>query len=106
MVSFPRLRIGLWDPFQMAELHGLQMGVILSTYVRPGMILQVLLDAFFSLSPYTNFSLTHTHRKPPHDFFGGEQLSHENEQTGHLLSMKYWLFYRDPGSDSTNMTGD
>ena len=25
------LRIGLWDPFQMAELHGLYMGVILTT---------------------------------------------------------------------------
>ena len=24
---FPPLRIGLWDPFQMAELHGLWMGV-------------------------------------------------------------------------------
>ena len=26
------LRIGVWDPFQMAELHGLYMGVILTTY--------------------------------------------------------------------------
>ena len=26
------LRIGLWDPLQMAELHGLYMGVILTTY--------------------------------------------------------------------------
>ena len=24
--------LGLWDPFQMAELHGLWMGVILTTY--------------------------------------------------------------------------
>ena len=38
---FSHLRIGLWDPFQMAELHGLYMGVILTSYVRPGMILQV-----------------------------------------------------------------
>ena len=24
--------MGLWDPFQMAELHGLQISVILTTY--------------------------------------------------------------------------
>ena len=32
MVIVSPLRIGLWDPFQMAELHGLKMGVILITY--------------------------------------------------------------------------
>ena len=31
MVIVSPLRIGLWDPFQMAELHGLYMGVILTT---------------------------------------------------------------------------
>ena len=42
MVIVSPLRIGLWDPFQMAELHGgNKWGVILTTYVRPGMILQV-----------------------------------------------------------------
>ena len=32
MVSCCPLRIGLWDPFQMAKIHGLYMGVILTTY--------------------------------------------------------------------------
>ena len=41
MVSFRPLRIGLWDPFQMASFWLAQMGVILTTYVRPGMILPV-----------------------------------------------------------------
>jgi len=31
MASFSPLRIGLRDPFQMAELHGLHMGVFLAT---------------------------------------------------------------------------
>jgi len=26
--------LGLWDPFQMAELHGLEIGVILTTYIH------------------------------------------------------------------------
>ena len=41
MVSFPPLSIGLRDPFQMAELHGLLMRVILTIEPSRGMILQV-----------------------------------------------------------------
>ena len=32
MVIVKPRRMGLWDPFQMAELHGLWMGVVLTTY--------------------------------------------------------------------------
>ena len=32
--------LGLWDPFQMAEIHGFFYRVILTTYLN-GMILQV-----------------------------------------------------------------
>ena len=38
---FCPLRIGLWDPFQIAELHGLYMGVESKPLTSTGMILQV-----------------------------------------------------------------
>ena len=40
MMIVSPLRIGLWFPFQMAYLNGLQMGVILITYNSEKMILQ------------------------------------------------------------------
>ena len=46
----PKDRVGL-DPFQMGELHGLEMGVILTTESSPGMILQVGKPHFRHLAP-------------------------------------------------------
>ena len=34
MVIVSPLRIGLWDPFQRADIYGLYMGVILATYIH------------------------------------------------------------------------
>ena len=42
---------GTTFPFQMAERFGFKMRVILNTYVRPGMIIQVL-TPFFNTSPF------------------------------------------------------
>ena len=41
MVSFCPLRIGLWDPFQMAFLWLINVSLV-RNYLRTGMILQVL----------------------------------------------------------------
>ena len=48
--------MGLWDPFQMAELHGLEIGV--TNYLLSVMILQVvngLSDTQWSSSTYQDW---------------------------------------------------
>ena len=82
---FRPLRIGSWDPLQMAELHGLYMGVILSTEPIPGMILQV--DFFLVPLPLT---LTWPMAKVEPNFLGITCIfSRENKP--------FKLFFQGPG---------